>query len=184
MSKKIRAPEPPKISKNLQLAEVFDMASLSGPSNDVEIKPKRPVDIDAIIADSELVPPSEWKNIPIGSKIMYLKKDGEFRKGGIVQNIWAGTDNNSIKIDITAGYGVKAIYWTIRCEKIDKIWIKRASSTVQQNIAPSTDIADLRDDVKNCKSAILAITKEIQILNNDIRKLTSIVDRLHTKIQR
>jgi len=154
---------------------IFDLSKIITPSYDKEKKYVPEVDKDAALKDFNLVPPNEWKNIPYGAFIRYLRKDGSFRKGGVVQNIWTEVNREGtevIKIDILSSYGNKS--WSINNNNIEKIWMK--NNTMQTNVL---NIVDIKEDIESCKKSIKQLTIQIQKINNEQIRIVKLIKKLH-----
>lgn len=165
---------------------IFDLSKIVTPSNDVEAKPIDEVNQEALLLGYDLTLPIDWKSIPYGSYIRYLRKDGSFRKGGIVQGVWANTDkigNEIVKIDIMAGYGTRTTKWSITSNNIEKIWVKKSQQTQLQSQSQSQyhadNINELREDVDMCKESIKHLTKEIQKIQTDVVRVIALIKKLH-----
>jgi CRISPR/Cas system-associated endoribonuclease Cas2 len=103
-----------------------------------------------------------------------LNKDGAFRKGGVVQNVWLQKDKDGqevVKIEVLAGYGPKTTKWSITNTKVEKIWVKEGLQRIQTN----TGVSELKEDIEYCKASIQQLKKEIQKINNDQARLIEIV---------
>ncbi len=161
---------------------IFDLSKLAGSTNDIETKTSTSLDHESNLVGYEPVNFTDWKNIPQNSYIRYLRKDGSFRRGGIVQNVWSHIDKTGaevIKIDISATFNSQATKWSITSNSVEKIWIKRpvgqVNHTMMQGLA---EISELSDDINFCKDSIKQITKEIQKIQNDQIRITNIVKKM------
>lgn len=165
---------------------IFDLSKIASPVNDVEAHPSDSTDQESSLVGYELVLPNEWKNIPFNSFIRYLRKDGSFRKGGLIQGVWNNLDksgNEVVKIDITAGFGSKITKWSIVSNSIEKIWIKRPSGqssglSGMQGMSGMTDMSELKEDIEFCKDSIKQLTKEIQKMQNEQIRIIGILKKL------
>ncbi len=154
---------------------IFDLSKIAAPSHDYEAEAPKEIDREMLLEGYEFVPQNDWKYIPYGSLVRYLRKDGNFRKGGVVQGVWPTTDkegNNIIKIDISSAFGDKR--WSVNSNTVEKVWVKRS----QQQTAP-TDISELKEDVESLKESIKQITIQIQKINNEQLLLLGLIKRLH-----
>jgi hypothetical protein len=169
------------MSKN----NIFDLSKIAAPSNDIESKPANDVDQESSLIGYELIIPTEWKYIPYGSYIRYLRKDGSFRKGGIVQGVWSNLDksgNEVVKIDITAGFSSKVTKWSIVGSSIEKIWIKRMQqqSGVSNisGVSGVSDLTDIKEDIEHCKESIKQLTKEMQKMQNEQIRVIGVLKKI------
>lgn len=158
---------------------IFDLSKFAGASNDIEAKTATPSDPEASLVGYEPVALSEWKNIPYGSYISYLRKDGAFRRGGIVQGVWSNMNSSGvevIKIDISAGFNARMSKWSITSNSVEKVWIKRVAGQI--NPAGLNDTAELREDIEFCKDSIKQLVKEIQKMQNDQIRITGLLKKI------
>ncbi len=161
---------------------IFDLSKFVGASNDIETKPATQSDIDASLVGYEPVALSDWKNIPYGSYIRYVRKDGAFRRGGIVQGVWSNKDSSGaevIKIDITAGFGAQTSKWSITSNSVEKVWIKRQVNQINHTASHGlTDMSELREDIDFCKDSIKQLTKEMQKMQSDQVRITGLLKKI------
>jgi hypothetical protein len=159
---------------------IFDLSRIAGPSNDTETSVER-VDEEKLLLGYQLLTSNEWKTISIGSSIRYLRKDGSFRKGGIVQGVWVSPDKSGksiVKIDLSAGYNKYQNNWSITSDKIEKIWIKKLANTAT-SFAANEEINDLKEKIKLMEDIIAQLTKEMQRMHNEHTKMIQLIKKLH-----
>ncbi len=155
---------------------IFDLSKIATQTNDIETTPAE-VDQESLLIGYEVVVPTEWKFIPYGSYIRYLRKDGTFRKGGIVQGVWANTDKNGnevVKIDITAGFGPRITKWSITSNNIEKIWIKRSQQQTHM-----VDLVEIKEDVETLKESMKQIIKELQNMKHEQIRTVGLIKKIY-----
>ncbi len=161
---------------------IFDLSAIAGAIRESEKRPVEPVDQESSLIGYELVAPDDWKTIPSGSYIRYLRKDGSFRKGGIVQGVWCNLDKfgeDVIKIDISAGFSSQTTKWSITSNSVEKIWIKRPSNLPPAPSLRSThETLEIKEDIEFCKDSIKQLTKEIQKIQSDQIRITSLLKKI------
>lgn len=160
---------------------IFDLSKIASPSNDIESKPVEPIDQESSLIGYELILPNEWKSIPYGAYIRYLRKDGAFRKGGIIQGVWSNIDksgNEVVKIDISAGFNSRIAKWSITSNTVEKIWIKKMNNSQSAPMSASADISELKEDIEFCKDSIKQLSKEIQKMQNEQMRIIGILKKL------
>ena len=103
--------------------QIFDLKKLvSNSGNDVEIKTSsnNVNEQNRLLKGYRQISNVEWVNLKQADHIRYLRKDGNFRKGGYIKDIITKEDE-LIKIDSVNNFSYKAIAWTIYADNIDKI---------------------------------------------------------------
>jgi len=70
-------------------------------ANPQNYKKMTPAEIKEYLADSILIPKTEWLKLSVGSHISYYKNDNNFVKSGFIKAIYHNEDNDFIK------YGTK-----------------------------------------------------------------------------
>lgn len=156
------------------MSDIFDLNKIAGLSYDVEV-PSKKLDMKSMLADYSQVPIQEWKNIPIGAKIRYSRKDGSFKSGGIVRSISISSKDKSIKIELASEYIKNPATWSIISTKIDKIWMK--NSGYIPVTSSNEDLSELKEKVRILEESIAQISKEIQIMRNQIASIYSMVKK-------
>ncbi len=154
---------------------IFDLSKIAAPSYDVENKYNREINQESLLEGYEPVDRKDWRYIINGSHIRYLRKDGSFRKGGIVNEVWISKDssgNDVIRINISANYGDKK--WSINDAGIEKRWVKKNSQHIMVN-----NYSELREDVENCKESIKQLSIQIQKINSEQMRIVNLIKKLH-----
>jgi hypothetical protein len=161
---------------------IFDLSKIAGSSSDVE--KKIPVitekDIDKSLIGYELVVPDEWKRLQYGTLIRYLRKDGAFRKGGVVQGVCEITDSsgeNIVKIEMKPEYVSSMAKWAVTSSNIEKIWAKQQPKS--SFITPIHGLEDIKEDLEMCKNSIKQISKEIQKMHSEQMRIVNLIKKLH-----
>lgn len=175
MSKKSKEP----------VENIYDLSKIGGQIDDIKVDANTSkYDQDALLVGYTLVPPDKWSNVSSGSHIRYLRKDGEFRKGGIVTAVYATKDtegNDTIKFDLISNYGPTAVKWSIYKGSIEKIWAKEENRSVSPVASPrvNTDVSDMKKDMVFCRNAIEDLRKEIQKITNEQMRTIVLIKKLH-----
>ncbi len=173
---------------------IFDLTKL------VEIQHEEQVKKDALLVSPEdqarmltgydEVPRSEWDTIPKDFHVRYLRKDGNFRRGGYVRNTWisaSGKRKGSTCIQLAGSSNFKATSWVVCFDDIDKLWKKNANAQPQQvaNAVPAQAMADV-SGIKTNTESIEYLTKSIdQIkinmtrLQNEQTRIVNLIKKLH-----
>ena len=184
-------------SKGNKKENIFDLTKLVSMENEEELK-KTSTEIssgdqDKLLENYVEVPQEDWDKIPKKTHIRYLRKDGNFRRGGFVRANYVSSygDNKgkkSIQLASNMSY-TKAAKWTISLDEIDKIWKKNISdiSGSSGNIT-DTQINDMNNTIKNNTELIEHLTKVVEQLkidnariSNDQTRLLNLIRKLHPK---
>lgn len=167
---------------------IFDLTKLiPHVNNDVEIKkqtntfnngyvPKQisTEDQEKLLQGYSLVTEEEWDFLTNGVRIRYLKKDGQFRKGGILKGMWRGKNNNKVEKMYLTSVSNPPINWSINMNNIDKIWKENIESNTS-----NTEITDLEDRVEYLELSLEELKKQIQKLQNNNVEILKIVKKMY-----
>jgi hypothetical protein len=174
------------LKKPMSKKNIFDLSKLVDKSNDIEIKHDETQNNENSLYGYELVPKNEWEKIPYGTHIRYKKNDGSFKKGGFVKAIWQQKDskgNDSVKIDLTNGFGERSINWSIYLNNIDKIWQKTNNATevkqVQSQAQAQSQFFDQKEEIDYLNESMKHMKKEMQNMNNELKKMFLLIKKLH-----
>ena len=127
-------------NKKSSSTNIFDLTVLSGIQNEQELKKNINIvsleDQAKLLTDYNAVNIADWTSIPKGDHIRYLRKDGSFRRGGFVLNVWVGTygtskDKTCIQLSSSPYY--KSTKWNVCIDDIDKIWKKKSNGIIDEN---------------------------------------------------
>jgi hypothetical protein len=136
------------------MSNIFDLSKINGINGAKEKDPQES------LAGYTMLSPEEWAGIRSGSLIRYQRKDGTFRKGGIVKEV-ANDDMIRITISPKYGYGNS---WTISEKNIENIWIKRGpelASKKKEHDGHESQIKELKDAIKELREDNKKITAKL-----------------------
>jgi hypothetical protein len=115
------------------------------------------------------IPREKWLEIPIGSNIRYIRKDGEMRKGGYIQYI----DPNGQFMSISAINVSNGKHWKLPLNGVQEIW-KYTGETLNKDILPNKP-DDTQEIILSLKEEIRQLKIEIQrVMNQQKRIIKSI----------
>jgi hypothetical protein len=163
---------------------IYDLDAIVGKNSDVEVKRASPTimtdaDINELLVGYTLVPNSEWKSLKHYNHIRYQRKDGSFRNGGYIKNIWLNTDTNKIKIEIATNLSHGAYSWSIGLQNIEKIWRKNDMAAPDQ-----FDASELTDKIEKLEQVCESLTREIVRMNNEQKRVLTLIKKINDKVQR
>lgn len=164
---------------------IYDLDAIVGKNEDVEVKRATPAiitddDMDELLVGYKLLPNSEWKTLKHYNHIRYQRKDGTFRKGGYIKNIWMNTDTNKIKMELAGNLNYGARTWTINLQYIEKIWLK-----IDAVSAPAlTDMTEMNEKIEKLEQVCASLTKEIVRMNNEQKRVLTLIKKINDKVGR
>jgi hypothetical protein len=157
---------------------------------DHEVKPKA-----SIISNEEQqkllngyieVAREDWIKLIDGDIIRYLRKDGIFRKGGLIKNSWIGTsgrnkDRNCIQMaPLISKYNNNNNNnnsWTICHDDIDKIWKKkRLTLEIPQE---GSKMAILEEKIEFLTRTTEQQKIDLLKLKNEQTRIINLIKKLH-----
>ena len=170
---------------------VFDLTKIVKGSNQEEVKKsftKNPsntkvIDMPTLLLGYTEANPNDWDSIENGSSIRYMRKDGNFRKGGIVKTKTIGTDvkEGAVCLHLASGYGPFSKSWIIYLNDIDKIWV-RPSKKKQKSEGHKTmdNIPNTyADDISHLKKQVEQLKIDIVNMNNEQKRIIKLIRKIH-----
>lgn len=151
----------------------------------IKSKEYTPEKIKELLEHYNEVPLSGWNDIPIGSHVRYLKKDGDFKPGGFIR-----AKKSGIFILENLPFSSKAInpnyiHWTMHFDNTAKVFLKEKNNSVANvqpiinhethNVIPLTESTPYNPDaqVENgfMQKQLDEMTKKISDLEVQYKKL-------------
>jgi hypothetical protein len=125
---------------------------------------------------------TEWANLPKGTHIRYMKKNGEFKPGGFVQNTYLLNGKQTIHCENgndpkEKGYAK----WPVVLENISHIW-RLNNAPVMVTATPPTTVQSGLDKLDNIDK-ILQNGMEIRELQESQVRLTERIGRLEETVK-
>jgi hypothetical protein len=173
-----RTPRTPRIAVIKKPDEnIFDLSALVSIEKDIEVKKYSTSEATQsnLLKQYNEVPQAEWRDITPGTHVRYLRKDGQFRKGGYVKNLWSaasGARKGEMLIQLGNNQSFRAKKWQVFLDDIDKIWAKKYE---REGVVADTETMDhLKKTVNQLKVDVAKLTNEQQRVVNLIKKLHGI----------
>lgn len=176
--------------KNTKKENIYDLSKLVIMENEEELKKESTeitsIDQDKLLENYVEVASDGWEKIPKNTHIRYLRKDGNFRRGGFVKASWVssyGKDKGKKSLQLSSNMSYKSTKWTIVIDDIDKIWKKNIS-------IDGSGVPDDYNDMKNMIKAnavamehLSKVVEQVKIDNtrlaNDQTRTLNLIKRLH-----
>ena len=137
-----------------------------------------PVDIESILLDYQEVPKDKWGMIQLGSFIKYLKADGTFVKGGVVQVI--STDSlGDVRISIRASYGTPPPTWVLNTKTVQKIWIKRIQE--RQERQESGEMQQQKKSIEDLTAKVIGLSSDVVQLKAELKRVVNILEKMNRR---
>ena len=184
-------PDKPDTNKN-DTTNMFDLASIIGIQNEQEIKQASAIvsadEQKQLLQNYEEIDVNKWSDIQPPVHIRYLRKDGAFRRGGFVKNVWVGINGNTkgkkcIQLSSSMYYTYKTTKWTVCFDDIDKIWRKKEVFSVGTNekniISP-----EVHNTIQSSKESIEYLTRTVDQLKIEIAKINNEQTRMVNLIKK
>jgi hypothetical protein len=159
---------------------IYDLSAIIGKNEDVEVKRQTisDGDIDTYLIGYTQVPNSEWKNLKYYDHIRYLRKDGSFRRGGYIKNIWLAPDEGKIRLELSSGTGYGSRSWNLGLQSVEKIWRKDGAAE-----SATVDLTEINTKIENLEQVCANLTKEIVRMNNEQKRVLTIIKKINDKFQ-
>ena len=173
---------------------MFDLSSIIGIQNEQEIKQASTIvsadEQKQLLQNYEEIDVNKWSDIQPQAHIRYLRKDGAFRRGGFVKNVWVGINGNTkdkkcIQLSSSMYYTYKTTKWTVCFDDIDKIWRKKevfSGVTDEKNIISP----EVHNTIQSSKESIEYLTRtvdqlkiEIAKINNEQTRMVNLIKKLY-----
>jgi hypothetical protein len=176
------------INSNSSEPNMFDLTSIIGIQKEQEIKQMATtVSTDEqknLLIDYEEISSEKWDSIQQHTHIRYLRKDGSFRRGGYVKNVWVGIYGNTKGkkcIQIATSLSFKAAKWTVCFDDIEKIWQQKEFliNSKKNIIAPEVNTI-----LQSNKESIEYLTRTVEQLKIDIAKINNEQSRMVNLIKK
>ena len=181
----------PDTNKN-DTTNMFDLSSIIGIQNEQEIKQASAIvsadEQKQLLQNYEEIDVNKWSDIQPPAHIRYLRKDGAFRRGGFVKNVWAGIYGNTKGkkcIQLSSSMHYKSTKWTVCFDDIDKIWRKKevfSGGTDEKNIISP----EVHNTIQSSKESIEYLTRtvdqlkiEIAKINNEQTRMVNLIKKLY-----
>ena len=159
---------------------IFDLTKLVSMENEEELKKESTEitssDQDKLLENYIEVASSDWDKIPKNTHIRYMRKDGNFRKGGFVKASWIssyGKDKGKKSLQLASNMSYKATKWTIVLDEVDRIWKKNITSNISSNTSNTSNISNGGDT-----DAVAGLQNQVKTNTELIEHLTKVVENL------
>jgi len=160
----------------MEKSNIFDLTTLVGTHADQEIKH------NIISADEQKkllmnyteVPRDKWTTMPLNSHIRYSRKDGNFRKGGFIKNIWASVGDEKTCIQLASNLGYKATQWNIYLDDINIIWKKIDHSEEKPIIIDTKQ----KDDMEYLLRSVDQLKIDVTKLANEQSRIINVLKKI------
>lgn len=144
---------------------IFDLTSKKIKGEKVEFDKNPPTDEEKkkILADMFELKSEYWPRLPPRSRIAYIKKDGEFSRGGYTKDKpWFNKSGTwSVKMGTSWNEKQSSNEWVINFENIDKLF-KEINGLIWIEVAMIRDATDaLNRELRNVKT-LLAENHELK----------------------
>jgi hypothetical protein len=184
VSKSTRPVKPVSLSKKpIVKSNIYDLSTLADIENDIEIKKKEntKIDRDKLLIGYDEVPQVEWESLTKGVHIRYLRKNGFFRKGGFIKDVWIGLSGenkgkNVIRLCNNMSY--KAVIWTITFDQIDKIWKKKINIYTMPSDNKGV-IDSNKESIEYLTTRLDQFAIDISKINNEQQRIVNLIKKLH-----
>lgn len=168
-------------------ANIFDLTALVGIQNEQEVKKKdntiTPEAREKMLQNYSELNNTEWESIPILKHIRYLRKDGAFRMGGIVKNLFIGlygTSKGKKCIQLASSPDYKSTKWTICLNDIEKIWQKNNDTgSSDTNLSP-----EIKNKIQSNNESIEYLLRTVEQNKIDIAKIVNEQTRIINLIKK
>lgn len=121
-----------------------------------------------MLKDYVCVPRNKWLQLEIGTRIRYIRNNGEIRKGGFIQYI---DKKNEYLMVSTFMSGINVKYWKLPISGVSEIW--RA-----KNSKPPSGDHPILTPMRDKQTLLVDKDKEILTLKEDIRQLKIEIQRV------
>ena len=182
--------DPKIVATKPNTTNMFDLTSIINMQNEQEIKQAEHTisadDQQKLLQNYEEVELDKWPDIQPSSHIRYLRKDGAFRRGGFVRNVWAGLYGNTKGkkcLQLSSSQNYKSTKWTVCLDDIEKIWKKKEIiASVEKNIISP----EVHNTIQASKESIEYLTRtvdqlkiEISKINNEQTRMVNLIKKLY-----
>lgn len=172
---------------------IFDLTKLIPMENEEELKKQVTTitssDQERLLKGYVEAPSDEWEKFALNTHVRYLRKDGSFRRGGFVKNIWVGSigkNTGKKTMQLASSLSFKSTKWTIVLDDIDKIWKKNTTYDNSQQSESTADVGELKITMTANTEAIEYLTKtvdqikvDIAKINNEQQRIVNLIKKLH-----
>lgn len=154
---------------------IFDLRKVGKKHNDAsfEVSSKeKEVDMEKLLKNYKEVEQSQWHNLPRGTHIRYLRKDGQFKPGGYIFSIDVKVENEKQQIYLALAWSKNARFakFAINLDTIERIW---------QSTNPIVNLPS-----QTSETTIDTLVSQVKTIQDNLQRLTKIVASLEKKIGR
>lgn len=160
---------------------IFDLTKLTPYEVSHEIKHsplKEKTEIMKLIQGYKEVMPNEWDNLAVNDSIRYLRKDGTFRRGGLIRSrstMAIGKHAGKSCFTLSAPIGYKNTTWVVCYDDIDKIWVKIATENTEVN----NIIKSQQETITYLSKTVDQLKIDMAKLNNEQKRTINLIKKLH-----
>ena len=174
-------------TKKIDKENIFDLTKLTSFENDVRIKDTSKEitlqDRESLLQGCTEVPRDKWDTLDTDTYIRYLRKDGNFRIGGLVKNIWVSTNGKNIGkkvIQLSSNNSYKSNKWNIVLDDVEKIWKK---NTIGSSTTGNSDMEKINksniESIEYLTKTVDQLKIDISKINNEQQRIVNLIRKLH-----
>jgi hypothetical protein len=119
----------------------------------------------------ERVPNTKWLQLPIGTCIRYIRKDGDMRKGGYIKYI--DPNGEFMSISLTSLDQPQSKHWRLPLSGVSELW--KATSSSSHDVPSQASISVVSNDkdeqIASLKEDIRQLKIEIQRVMNQQKRI-------------
>lgn len=170
--------------ENNQSENIFDLHAIIPETKEIETSTKSTLiteqDRAGLLANYEEVPREQWTDLPIKIHIRYLRKDGTFRRGGFVKNIWASVNKAGTEVfQMSSSLSYNSKTWRVPFSSISKVWkSKKFNKTADvEKIAKSTTTNT--EQIEYLTKSVEQLRIDLTKLSNEQARIVKLIRKLH-----
>ena len=183
--------------EKIETDNIFDLTKLIPIENSEELKKEsskiQQLDQNKLLNGYTEVPRADWDKIPKQTHIRYLRKDGNFRKGGYVLTSWIdayGKNKGKNSLQLANNLSYRATKWSIVLEVIDKIWQKNKSANIPisnesySTASNSTNnlqhiVTEHTESIEQIRKTVDLLKTDLVIITNEQKRIINLIKKLH-----
>lgn len=166
---------------------IFDLHAIAPAVKEIETSTKSSVvtseDQTKLLADYIEVPRETWSSLPNKIHIRYLRKDGNFRRGGFIKNIWSSVKNGTsgaefFQLSPSLSYSSKS--WKVPFSSIDKVWKTKKYNNGSENIEKfNKNLDNNTEQIEYLKKTVEQMKIDIAKMSNEQSRVINLIKKLH-----
>lgn len=166
---------------------IFDLHAIVPVVKEIETSTKSSIitseNQHKLLTDYIEVPREKWSSLPNRIHIRYLRKDGNFRRGGFIKNIWSNVKNDSttaefFQLSTTLSYNSKN--WKVPFSSIDKVWKTKKFNDGSEKIDQFSKTAESNtEQIEYLNKTIDQLKIDVAKLSNEQTRVINLIKKLH-----